>query len=189
MALLISKADFAGHIDISANMSNNKLNPQIQLAQDIDLKNLMSDKMYYSFIAGYATAPYNALFTGGTFVVDGITYTNPGVKIVLIFLTASRLEKTGGLDTHFTPNGMMQKRNEFSDPIELKERIFAGNQYENIAIAYWNDCKTYLDNNTTIFPYWKEDCGCENKSQFRPKITAVGHKEEYYRPPYGIRRR
>lgn len=149
----------------------------------------MSDKMYYSFIAGYETAPYDDLFNGGDFVVDGITYTNPGVKIVLIFLTASRLIKGGGLDTHFTPNAMMQKRNEFSDPIELKEKIFTGNQYENIAIAYWNDCKTYLDNNNTLFPYWNEGCGCETKSQFRPKITAVGHTEENYYRPYGIRRR
>lgn len=195
--LLISKSDFAGRVDISANLdASKKLNQHILHAQDFDLRELMGDKLYWDMINNYNistadpkvfTAPYLDLFNGVVYTNDGIPVGYEGLKPVIVYFAAARLIK--GLDTHITPNAIMAKRNDFSDPVELKTKVFEATQYENAAISYWNMSKKYLDVNHSLFTYWNYDCGCVNESNFRPRMTAVGHSPEYYNRGYGIRRR
>ncbi|MDF3076123.1 MAG: hypothetical protein K0S09_12 [Sphingobacteriaceae bacterium] len=173
MPLLISKADFAGRIPLPANLdSATKLEQHILHAQDFDLRGLMGDKLYYDFLNKYQDAPYVDFLAGKTYDNDGINYTYEGLKPVLVYFAGARLVKE--LDMHITPNGIMNKRNDFSDPVELKEKIFRANQYENTAIAYWNMAKTYLDFYSSDFEYWNNGC-IEQKSGFKPRMTAVGY--------------
>lgn len=171
MALLISRSDFSGKIDISPNLSDAKLNAQILLAQDLDLVNLMECDFYNSVMA--SPSDYTDLINGGTYTVKDIAIPFEGLKTVLVYFTGARLTKK--LDSHFTPNGIMQKRNEYSDHVELKEKIFDANQYENIAIAYWNKIVPYIESDPEKYPLWKNNCRCERKSGFRPRMKSVGY--------------
>lgn len=173
MALLISKADFAGRIDISANLSDAKLNPQIQLAQDLDLAPLMGDSFYFNTLFVSENEPYLTLINGGVYTKDDIDINFEGLKTVLVYFTGARLIRK--LDSHITPNAIMQKRNEFSDHVELKEKIFDANQLENIALAYWTKLINYIENEPSQFPLWKNNCGCTNKIGYRPRMTSVGY--------------
>lgn len=184
--LLISKADFAGRIDISANLdADKKLNPQILHAQDFDLRDLMGDKMYWSMVANYKagnagnpivqgfTAPWDKLFTGEAYINDGVSFDFEGLKPVIIYFAGARLIKE--LDMHITPNAIMAKRNEFSDPVELKEKAFRATQYQNAGLAYWNMAKGYLDVKSALFPHWEIACGTNRKASARPKTIAVSN--------------
>lgn len=171
--LLISKADFAGRIPLPTNLdSATKLEQHILLAQDFDLRGLMGDKLYYDFLKKVADAPYADLLAGVEYQIDGITFNFEGLKPVLVYFAGARLVKE--LDIHITPNSIMAKRNEFSDPVELKEKIFRANQYENTAIAYWNMAKTYLDAKSADFEYWNYKCE-QQRNSFKPKMKAIGH--------------
>lgn len=179
--LLISKADFAGLIDLPSNLDEaRKLNPFILAAQNFDLCALTGDKFYYDMISKYNIAPYADFIAGIDYLNDGITYEYAGIKPVLVFFTGARLIRE--LDLHITPNAIMTKRNEFSDPVDSKVISNRSNAYENQALAYWNKAKKYLDFYNTSFQYWNYDkCGCDtNKSGYRPRMTAIGNNDCNY---------
>ena len=191
--LLITRADFNGRVELSGNMHDAKINSRILEAEDFDLRELMGDAFYYSFLASQASAPYTKLLAGGDYVIKDITYTFYGLKPVLVYFAASRIIKQ--LDMHFTPNGMMQKRNEFSDHIESKDLSYNSNQLKNQALAYWNMCEKYLEANRTDYPLWRPECGCDDGgNKPAPRVIGLGggdhdgHDYYYRRGYYGGRR-
>lgn len=204
---IISVSDFAGRITLPSNLRTEILDPYITDAEDFDLCELMGNTFFYDFMASFnadgtqktdASQAYKDLYTGITYTYTAsdnseVQYVSPGVKPVLVYFAGARLIK--GLDMHITPNGMMQKRNEFSDHSELKEKVFQASQYENQAIAYWNKVIIYLNSSNEAvadtFEYWRSTC-CENKSGYRPRMQAVGKENftdhDIYLNRYGIRR-
>lgn len=118
-------------------------------------------------------SPYVTLYSGGSFVVNNITYNLEGIVPVLVYYATSRLIKN--LDIHFTPDGMRTKRNEFSDPLESKDISWRSNQFVNQGLAYWNMCVTYLDTEPILYPLWKNNvCGCDERGRSAPKIRSLG---------------
>lgn len=49
--LIITRNDFAGRVELAANMADAKINNRILEAQDFDLRELMGNAFYYDFIA------------------------------------------------------------------------------------------------------------------------------------------
>lgn len=196
---IISVSDFAGRITLPTNLRTDILNPYITDSEDFDLCELMGNTFFYDFMGSFnedgtqkesASQAYKDLYTGVTYTYKEVQYVSPGIKPVLVYFAGARLIK--GLDMHITPNGMMQKRNEFSDHSELKEKVFQSSQYENQAIAYWNKCVIYLDANKADFEHWRSTC-CEHQSGYRPRMKAVGKENfanhDIYFGTYGVRRR
>lgn len=117
--------------------------------------------------------PYLPLYSGGSYQIKGITYMLDGIVPVLVYYATSRLIKN--LDIHFTPDGMRTKRNEFSDPLESKDISWRSNQFVNQALAYWNMCVTYLDQQSTLYPLWRNNiCGDKGSGRSAPKIRSLG---------------
>lgn len=186
--LLINRADFTGRVELSANMADAKINNRILEAEDFDLCALMGDAFYYWFIAqtqiGSVPASITTLLTGGTYVVNGITYSFDGVKTVLVYYTTARLIKA--LDINFTPFGVTQKRNDFSDHIESKDISWRANQFINQGLAYWEKCVKYLDANNATYPLWRAGCGCgDDQAKPAARFSVLGGGEERgYGYPY-----
>lgn len=158
---LIKKADFAPYIDIAANLSDSKLNPRILEAQMFDLKPLLGVELY-------DTLP----------ITDFADYITP----VLVYFAAARLVKS--LDLHITPNGLMTKRNEYSDHVDTKAIAYKVTEYEQLALAYWGEAVTYLNDNKKEYPLYigfSNGCGCDNRvNNYRPTITAIKGKGTGY---------
>lgn len=166
--LLITRSDFAGRVELAANMADAKINNRILEAQDFDLRELMGDAFYWSWVA----TPDTDLLNGKTYTVNTISYTFYGIKPVLVYFATARLIKN--LDLYFTPSGVMQKKNDFSDHMDTKDLTWRSNQFSNQALAYWNMCVQFLDANKATYPLWKPDCACEAPSGARPRVTGLG---------------
>lgn len=183
--LLVNKSDFVGRVDLPANLSDvKKLNPNILHAQEFDLRSIMGDRYYYSFINNFNTdgaiktdAPQAVkdIFNGSVYEVESIEWSNPGIKPVIIYFAAARLIKL--IDLTITPQSFATKTNEFSEQVSSSRRNQQANEYENQAVAYWNQIKTYLSHNKEAYPtYFLNHCGCgrDERSQVRAKRVAIG---------------
>jgi hypothetical protein len=188
--LLITRSDFAGRAELSANIADAKINNRILEAQDFDLRGLMGDAFYYAFVNTFPDNPGAAnlaLLNGGSYTVKDITHYSDGLKPVLVYFALSRLLKQ--LDTHLTPNGVMIKRNEFSDHLDTRQIEFQSKQFNSQALAYWERCEKFLDFKKADYPLWKaNECGSDGRSNTATKIHAVGGCDNYNVPYYGYRR-
>lgn len=174
--LLITRSDFTGRVELALNMVDAKINNRILEAEDFDLRELMGDAFYWSFIAQGTVDPvpqgYTDLLNGKSYTINSIDFTFYGIKPVLVYFATARLIKN--LDLYFTPSGVMQKRNDFSDHMDPKYLSWRANQFSNQALAYWNLCVQFLDANKTTYPLWKPDCACERETGARPRVTGLG---------------
>lgn len=164
--LLIAKADFTGLVDLAQNLPDAKLNPRIYEAQQFDLKPLLGDDMYFDLLNNQDKDTYLPLLAG--------TDKQQGLKPIVVYFTAARLMRR--LDLNITPSGMMIKRNEFSDHADIKAISAAATELENIALAYWNDVKNYIQSKgKAVYPLFKDFCGCcDAPSGYRPRVYGIG---------------
>lgn len=176
--LLINRSDFDGRVDISANLSDKKLNQHILHAQDFDLRDLMGDNFYFDMLAKFRTEPYKSLIEGRFYPKDGVQRNFEGLKAVIAYFTAAKL--IFELDLTITPNGIYSKRNEYSDAIDDKTKLFRANQYKNMAISVFNMAKDYINENANLFQYWGLSCGGENQApKTRARFRSVGFNTSF----------
>ena len=172
---LITITDIQGYKPLSKNTdTDKKVNPFIQEAQEFELRPFMSDQFYSElvtqFLAGPLTGVYADLFNGSTWTSGSQTYTNPGLKVVLVYYSYARyLNKS---NTNSTAFGMVGKTNPDSQP--LSERTLSRLVSEALsgAKAYENRVKHFLDCNSGDYPLY--DCGTQNKKTGGLRISGAG---------------
>jgi len=205
---IITKSDFTDIVEIANNIIDKKLNPQIVNAQEFDLCELMGDDFYYYFMSWFDTdgtikdnAPqpiidlYNGSYyslsvnapTGGIvddeddtfqFNASSVDRYNPGIKPVLVCYTAARLVRK--VDAHITPNGYMDKTNEFSEHASGGRKAFDSNEYENQALAYWHKVLKFMEADKGLFPQYFTDCGCNTgNGKVKPRMIPIGNDDGY----------
>lgn len=201
--LLISKADFAGRIDLSSNLLDKRLAEHIRHAEEFDLCGLMGDKFYYYFMSffnaqgvidpsappavvnmlnggSYSLEP-NAPINGNVledpnafeFTPANAERTYPGIKPVLVYFAGARLTRNG--DFFHTPTGLMQKNNDYSDHVSTSARNLVATQHNNQAIAYWQKNLDYIRYDVDLYgDFFKGVCGCETpRNGRRPRIISI----------------
>ena len=174
-SLLISLTDFDGFKNITSNINTVKrLDPYIREAQEFDLRRFLGEELYIDLIDDLDASPsletYGDLVTGSTYTKDGITYQHDGLKPVLVYFTYARyLENAGVASTNF---GVVQKKNEFSDPIDEKRTGRLISQARSGAIVYQARVERYLNDHSTDFPLW--NCSAGKIRTGLPRIVAVG---------------
>lgn len=193
---IISKADFEDIIELPANMLDKKLNPQIVKAQEFDLSKLMGEDFYYYFLSFFtadntvnpdAPQAIKDLYEGSSYTVNDIARNNPGIKPVLVCYTGARLVRK--VDAHITPNGYMDKTNEFSEHVSGSRKAFDSNEYDNQALAYWHKVLKFMESDKSLFPqYFVDGCGCNSKGKSGVKPTMIpinGNDNDYNNIGYG----
>jgi len=162
MVLLINKADFIKYNAVAKGVESYRLDTFIQEAQFIDLKCAMGDSMYYDVLANISNAEYANLINGSTFTAaDGIEKEHYGLKAVLVYFAWSRYTLKGSvIDTSFS---MVQKTNDWSQPVSSATKRDIRDESRQIAFSHWEMVKEYL--NVSNFPAWrKAGSGCSGKS-------------------------
>jgi hypothetical protein len=178
--MIIQRTDFAPYIDISSNLKDAKLEPQVNEAMQFDVCGLMGNDFFYDFMqyvnpdGGVKTdspQQYQDLFNGSLYNEN---YVNPGLKPVIVYFSSARLLRS--LDLHVTPNAIMTKRNDFSDHAEYRAIGQKATEYENRALAYWNKLTDFINDSGKVkFPLWNgfKSCGSGSNLQPRQRIFTV----------------
>ena len=170
MALLIDRTDIAKYRQISSTVYDDVLNMHITDAQFVDVQGLMGSDFYNDLVLNPTTTANIALLDGGSYVDQGITYTNHGLKAVISHYAYSRYVMFGSaIDTPFS---LVEKLNPDSRPVEqgTKKSIHKSNQ--QTAFIYWENVRQFLDRNQDDYPLWKNNCQKHNGSFRISKIDG-----------------
>jgi len=174
---LITITDIQEYKPISSNSnSSKKINPFIQEAQEFELRPFLSDQFYNELLTQFQSSPqfpnsaYDDLFNGSTWTSGNRTYTNPGLKVVLVYYAYARyLNKS---NTNSTAFGMVGKSNPDSTPLTEKTLSRLVGEALSGAKAYENRVKFFLDCNSSDYPLY--DCGEVNHKTGGLRLSAAG---------------
>jgi len=140
MQLLITRSDIASYRQLARTNHDEKLNEMILDAQLLDLAPLLGESLYNKIIA--VPGNYDELLTGGIYDVNGISYTNYGLKMALSYFAYARyIMFSSVIDTPFS---VVEKLNDTSRPADTasKKTIYSLNR--DNAFTIWQNVKNYL---------------------------------------------
>lgn len=173
-SLLITHADFIPYADINVNINDvKKLNPYILQAQFIDIKKFLGVDLYNDLLLDFDSIPslskYSNLLNGSTYTINSKSYTHEGLKPVLVYYAYSRyIINKNDNDTAY---GLVQKKNEFSEPSNDKALTRKSDYANSIANAYLDSVISFL--NYSKYPFWKNNCSSENDVKQTRRITSI----------------
>lgn len=160
MRLLITVSDIAEYRDVTTNVPAKRITPMIREAQDIDLRELLGEKLYDKVVEDISPLNYPEL--------DEL------IKPALCYWAYARIVKNNRLT--ITSNGVVNKNLDGSvQASDQSVSIAIGDARDN-AIAYANRLITYLDKNASDYPEWV--CRCEKVQRGSSRITAVGNNKD-----------
>lgn len=169
MVKLITRDDIAIYRQISDTVYNDVLNQHITDAQFSDLQPLMGMEFYNDLIRNYTDANYVTLLDGGTYEYNGITYTNVGVKAVLVHYAYGRYVMFGSqIDTPFS---FVEKTNQDSQRVSTEAKKVTAKMNQQVAYSYWENVQLFLERNSSDYPLYESNCINKNRS-FR--ISRIG---------------
>lgn len=154
--LLITVDELREFRHVSNKFSKDRLKECIQLAQRVDLREMLGD-FVFDVYENKDTPEYADLMSGGTFTISNENYQQEGIKAMLADLAYARYLYI--VNTNQSPFGMVQKINQDSEPIErsmIKDLVKMAQQD---AGAKFELIDWYLRDNSGTFPrYCKVDC-------------------------------
>jgi hypothetical protein len=152
MTTLITLSDIEAIESISVNVDfNKKLRPHVFKAQEFEVRPLIGEEFWIYITANVATL--GDLLNEKTYSYNNKTYQHPGLKAVIIMYTLARYKSTIGI--HDTAFGLVQKTNQYSEPVS--DKLVARESAKETAGAevYWLRVRDYLDRNKATYPLWK----------------------------------
>lgn len=121
-------------------------------------------------------AEKKALLEGGNYTdCAGKLRPFEGIYKILVYYSYSRYTILNGFSD--TPNGLVQKTNEFSIPKSLKELELFADKYRNMGLISFERTQRYICQNTAIFDYThcpKDKCGCGSDKCGGTKAKGYG---------------
>lgn len=140
MQLLITRSDIARYRQVARTNNDDKLNEMILDAQLLDTAPLIGESLYNKIIA--APGNYDELLSGGIYNVNGISYTNYGLKMALSYFAYARYIMFSSVTD--TPFSVVEKLNDTSRPADTatKKTIYSLNR--DNAFTTWENVKNYL---------------------------------------------
>lgn len=165
MQPLITRNDIAQYRQISKTPNDAKLKEMILDAQMLDLQPLLGESLYNKIL--YAPEEYEPLLEGGIYEIDGIGYTNYGLKMVLAYFSYARYVMFASMTD--TPFSVVEKLNPDSRPADpaAKKTLYALNR--EAAFQLWENVKRYLAR--TRHPYFTL---CNNTVAGSLKLKKIG---------------
>ena len=172
---LITLEDMQGYKPLSKNTDNSKkLDPFVLEAQEFELRPFLSDEFYEELIvqfkASFPDTKYSDLFNGSKYIVGGKTYTNPGVKPMLVYYAYARYLKRS--NTNSTAFGMVGKNNPDSTPLTEKTLSRMVDDSMSGAKAYENRVRHFLECNSIDYPLYT--CATVNNKTGGLRVSPVG---------------
>lgn len=154
--ILINSIDVRQFRDISDTIFEETFNAFVKEAQFMDLEPLLGNEFYNDLLNNPETTANDVLLEGGTYTYNGKTYTNNGLKTVLIHYAFARYIKFGSVqDTAFS---FVQKVAEGSEPVSEKTKQIIFKQNQQIAFKYWTNVLAFLEAKAVDYPLFGTNC-------------------------------
>lgn len=174
MSLLITSDQIAPYRAITANISSVKdLEPYIREAQEFDLRLFLGEQLYLDLMADFLASPslqkYGDVYNPKQYTYGNFQYQHDGLIPVMAYFVYARYVANAG--TKSTKNGLVIKKNEYSDPISGQERGRLISAAKSAATVYQERVKLFLDFNYSTYPLWR--FGTQRKKG-SIRLTAVG---------------
>lgn len=156
-AYLISQDDVTTFFAM-AEIPQGRFDPHIIKAQDLDLRPVLNDALYYDFITKYNStgdpmyAAYQTLLNGGAYTYSGQTIEYPGIKPMLCSFTLARFLPMNPINV--TRYGVVNKVNPQSAPVDQSQIKYAVDSLRADAVKYQGDVIKFLSNNTATYPLY-----------------------------------
>lgn len=172
MSLLISRTDFNTYNRKISDSAFNKgiLDQFIRDAQFVDLKELVGDDFYFDMITNSNTTEYQALINGGIYQYGGKTYTNVGLKAVIVHFAYARYVLMGSNTD--TPFGMVVKQDNNSQQTPANKNKMIWRMNKNMAVSYWENARRFIERNKSDYPLFNSHF---KRTNF--KISKINGKE------------
>jgi len=176
MTLLVELNDFNdNHRTISQSLYNNgNLNQHISDAQFVDVQKLMGIDFFNDMLRNSTDTKYSKLLDKSDYNYKGKTYTNVGLKSVIVFYAYSRYLMFGS--NVQTPFGLVQKQGNNSQEISFAEKKMMSKMNEQTAYNYWENVRLFIERNKEDYPLWKDNCIVQHQSFRISKISRDERK-------------
>ncbi|MFL9845453.1 DUF6712 family protein [Flavobacterium rhizosphaerae] len=165
MQPLITRNDIAAYRQMSKTGNDDKLNEIILDAQLLDLQPLIGEGLYNKLLE--SLQDLEDLWNGGMYEFNGISYSNYGLKMVLVYFAYARYMMFSSITD--TPFSIVEKLNPESRPAETttKKTIYTLNR--DVAFKIWDSVKNYL-----IRTKQQDYISCANTSAAGLRFTKIG---------------
>lgn len=169
--LIIDTNDIRKYKDISLHTPDSRINEYIRDSQEQDLRLLLGNSFYFDVLSNLANPVYSDLLNGCDFEKDSSTWTQQGLKAVLVEFFWGRYTYFGV--TNDTPFGNTIKLSDFSKETESKDRRDIWAQSKERANGYFDIIRVYL--NLSNFEKWNNGCDCTNVKgrHLRDECTTI----------------
>ena len=139
---LIVRSDITNIRDISANISNVRIDPYIREAQELDLKNFIGDDLYAELMTEALTS----------FSANNQTLLDDYLKRPLAFFSYARFLEAQ--PANVTRYGVVRKENDYSENLSVSDVQKLADMTRKAGNAYFDEARKYLNDNAVDYPLW-----------------------------------
>ena len=162
MRTLLTIAQLKKYRSISDYCKVDALNPFVNEAAIVELRNLLGKPLYAKVIEDISPLNYPLL--------------EPYIEPVLAYYSYARwLSKQ---QVNVTAFGVVQKRTDFSDAVDEKTLMRLVGEAREMAKVFEKDLIEYLNENATTYPEWKQTCVKRSPNAGAIRIGAVGNDKD-----------
>lgn len=154
---LISQDDVVKFQSMS-DIPQGRFDPYIIKAQELDLKPILNDVLYYDFLTKFDStgdpmhSAYQNLLNGTTYTYAGQTIEYPGIKPMLCSFVLARFVPMNQIN--ITRYGITNKTTGHSVPTPASSLTYMANNLKADAMAYQNQLEQFLQQNPTTYPLY-----------------------------------
>ena len=150
--LLTTLAEVRTYREIDQNFSSVRFASYLKEVQDIHLKNLLGQSLWYDFFINISQDKYDKLLKGKTYVYNNETIYYPGLKPFIIWCFLLKNINEGNIN--HTNRGTLQFNPDTSVPAEKYQIQQTVGSYQLNIKTEENNIKRFLNQNYIDYPLW-----------------------------------
>lgn len=176
---IVTKSDIQKYKQIADTLDDTAvLLPYILEVQNIELRSLLGDALFYDFMEEYFDTPvlekYHDLANGKTYVYSTRTIYFDGIVPLICYWAYARLLVSHGASV--VRFGVVRKLTEHSEPVDDKVIARMISQARSTAKFYQAQVEQFLNWNRTTYPLWGASLSEERRGAIR--ITRISNYED-----------
>lgn len=136
----------------TAELPEDRIGPFILEAQQLDVKPMVNELLYYDLCKNFQTSLNQKLLDGGEYIYQDNTYYFEGLGAVIAYYTLARFIRANPL--HIVSYGIVTKNSAQSTPATPEMINAEVNALKSAAIGYSYEVKRYLDRHPDDYPLY-----------------------------------